>query len=177
MECLREAFNIWPVYMCVDVWGATTSLWSRGVFIIFLFFFVVFFSLNLGQWHDLKAYNETVEPALAVGHRRLCVCVFQHQIRQCVIHYLLSWKGGQTWVLFGKTTNTKKPAEICVKKYRNCFQNPPYCSTSKTNINQWKSISVGEVLLRIKGKQRMNNTMVFSSLQRFQVIVGLEAGV
>lgn len=144
----------------------------------FLLFFVVFFSLNLGQWHDLKAYNETVEPALAVGHRRLCVC-FSIRLGSvwftiCCLERVVRH---ESFLEKHKKTNTKKPAEICVKKYRNCFRNPPYCSTSKTNINQWKSISVGEVLLRIKGKQRMNNTMVFSSLQRFQVIVGLEAGV
>lgn len=49
----------------------------------------VSFSFTLGEWRDLKAHNETVEPALPVGHQCVCACVYVcfitlMQISQCL---------------------------------------------------------------------------------------------
>lgn len=46
----------------------------------------VSFSSTLGEWRDLKAHNETVEPALPVGYQ--CMCVFHRALQ-----YSLELKG------------------------------------------------------------------------------------
>lgn len=62
--------------MCALMCEVPQSAWTihRSHLAIFLFHSVfISFFVTLREWHDLKAHNETVEPAVFVGHQRVFV--------------------------------------------------------------------------------------------------------